>query len=101
MEAWREELYAGELYHYGVKGMKWRHRKKYDVSDNRNEKKMTKLEAMQKPHLWVSTSVRPRVIQNKKRKMKSTPRAMSRLLVSSGRQAAKELLFSIRDVVLK
>lgn len=49
MEAWREELYAGELYHYGVKGMKWRHRKKYDVSDNRNEKKMTKLEAMQNP----------------------------------------------------
>ena len=23
MEAWREELYQGELYHFGVKGMKW------------------------------------------------------------------------------
>ena len=27
METWREELYANELYHYGVKGMKWRHHK--------------------------------------------------------------------------
>ena len=27
MESWREELYANELYHYGVKGMKWHHRK--------------------------------------------------------------------------
>ena len=27
METWREELYANELYHYGVKGMKWRFRK--------------------------------------------------------------------------
>ena len=27
METWREELYANELYHYGVKGMKWHHRK--------------------------------------------------------------------------
>lgn len=27
MEAWREELYANELYHYGVKGMKWRFHK--------------------------------------------------------------------------
>lgn len=27
METWRKELYANELYHYGVKGMKWRFRK--------------------------------------------------------------------------
>lgn len=27
MESWREELYANELYHYGVKGMKWRFHK--------------------------------------------------------------------------
>ena len=27
METWREELYANELYHYGVKGMKWHVRK--------------------------------------------------------------------------
>lgn len=36
MEVWREELYANELYHYGVKGMKWRHRK---TPDNLNDKK--------------------------------------------------------------
>lgn len=27
METWRKELYANELYHYGVKGMKWRFHK--------------------------------------------------------------------------
>lgn len=28
MEPWREELYHSELYHYGVKGMKWKNRKR-------------------------------------------------------------------------
>jgi len=28
MESWRQELYDNTLYHYGVKGMRWRHHKK-------------------------------------------------------------------------
>ena len=42
MEVWREELYANELYHYGVKGMKWRHRKTPEKPENTNEKRGNK-----------------------------------------------------------
>ena len=35
MESWREELYASELFHFGVKGMRWRKRKnKYKDFDS-------------------------------------------------------------------
>ena len=33
MESWRQELYDNTIYHYGVKGMKWRHHKPRELAD--------------------------------------------------------------------
>lgn len=33
MESWRQELYDNTLYHYGVKGMKWRHHKPREIAN--------------------------------------------------------------------
>jgi len=33
MEPWREEAFSDELMHYGIKGMKWKKRKKKGMSD--------------------------------------------------------------------